>query len=165
MLHFGLSPLRMLLPRVLAALFLLCRLGLLLWLFLLGLLFLLGGLSRFLLLSWLRLLFLLCWLGLVFALLLLREGRNSRPQKQEQCCCADDSKCFHECRLHYREFMRPALAAWRYLSFVRGRVERSAVEPLIARMVGLMAEDLFLVWPYSPPRKTCYDRRPPISVP
>src|SRR5271156_3729136 len=110
--------------------FLLSRPSLLRWLFGLGFFplcrlgfFLLSGFGRLFLFSRLGL-FLLsrlsgflvrCRLGRFFVVLLLRERRNSGPEKQEHGCCTDDSNYFHECCLHYCELMCPALIAWRNL--------------------------------------------------
>jgi len=90
-------------------LFLLCGLGLLLLLFLLLLLTL--RLLLLFLLCGLGLLLLLFRLGLLLVMLFLRERRNSHSENQEQSRSADDSKCFHECCLHYRESVRQTLVA------------------------------------------------------
>ena len=63
-------------------------------LFRLGL-FLLLRLSLFLLFR-LSLLLLFRGLGIFFLFLLACVGRNSKSQKQKQCCCTDRSKSFHE---------------------------------------------------------------------
>src|SRR5579859_2223775 len=65
------------------------------------LLFLSLGLSLLLLCSRLRLRLVLCRLSAILMVFFLRERRNSRSEKQEHCCRADDSKCFHDCCLRY----------------------------------------------------------------
>src|SRR5579863_322435 len=65
------------------------------------LLFLSPGLSLLLLCSRLRLRLVLCRLSAILMVFFLRERRNSRSEKQEHCCRADDSKCFHDCCLRY----------------------------------------------------------------
>jgi len=102
--------LRLLLVRRLALRFLLCGLGFLFWFLVIRLrLFLSCRLRLFFLFRRLRLMLLLGGLGLFFVLrrfsafvvmIVLREGRNSRSEDQEQCCCADDSKYLHVCCLH-----------------------------------------------------------------
>src|SRR5580704_5400115 len=83
--------------------------------------------SLLLLLLWLRFLLLLlrfrllllCWLSALVVVLFLRERRNSRSEKQEQGCCADESEYFHACVLHYQN------SAWTRLA--RDTVEICAV--------------------------------------
>jgi hypothetical protein len=75
----------------------------------LGLLLLLRWLGLWLVLRWLGLLLLLCWLGLLFVGRLLREGRNSGSEKQEQDCFANDSEYFHEYCLHYQRIHMPGV--------------------------------------------------------
>src|SRR5271154_2888984 len=64
------------------------------------LLFLFLWFGLFLLRSRFSLFLMLRWLSALFLVLFLREGGNSRSEKQEHSRCADDSKYFHECCLH-----------------------------------------------------------------
>src|SRR5579862_2301128 len=73
----------------------------------------------FLLCSRLSLFLMLCWLSALVVVLFLRERRNSRSEKQEQGCCADESEYFHACVLHYQN------SAWTRLA--RDTVEICAV--------------------------------------
>ncbi len=84
---------------------LLCGL-LLLMLLLCGLLLLMLLLCGLLLLM---LLPLLRFAVLLFLLLMLCVGRRNGSEKKEQNSRADKTNWFHECCLHYGDFMRPSL--------------------------------------------------------
>src|ERR1700683_5414218 len=112
----------MLLLRGVTVIFLILGLSLLLLCYWLSLFFMLGLLLfrfRFSLLpfGWLGRLFVLCRLGCFFVMLFLRESWNCGSEEQEHSCCANDSKYFHQCCLHYREFMRAPFFAGRGLLF------------------------------------------------
>src|SRR5579862_4153925 len=102
----------------LGVLFRLRRLFVLSWL---GLFFLRRRFRRVLLFHRLRLLFVLRRLrlillfrfGVFIRVLVLRVTGDRRSEQQEQRRGANDSEYFHECCLHYRESIRPALIAVR----------------------------------------------------
>jgi hypothetical protein len=57
----------------------------------------------------LMLLPLLRFAALLFLLLMLCVGRRNGSEKKEQNSRADKTNWFHECCLHYSDFMRPSL--------------------------------------------------------
>ena len=66
-------------------------------------------------------LFIFLRFGALIVVFVLRIGRNRCCQHQKQRCGANDSYYFHECCLHYREFICTALIAWRVFVQRRAR--------------------------------------------